>query len=592
MSIASNTQTQYSAQAVLHGAPGVHTWMTYESAADKGKTQAAIAANYQSAAEKQYGDAIGGLQSLLQSLSGDNANSTVSNTTSSLMDVYGSLGGTQDTLRGYANELGALHSTIGQISDNVNPVFAALTGIGGNLSGISSQLNGNYDAVDRILQTLGGIGDNLSPLATNGADIQDYLTSATENAQRINQFARQAADAAGGITNQVNAVNASADRITNIAEELGGLSPLLQEYGQSMFRTGGGLIDYGRGFLDQAQALMNMDASGGGLIGEYISAISAIDPNKYVAQAAADVTAAFANQMAQQNRELARSGVDAGSVRSAALAQQLGQAQATATAASKFRARQTGNAERLAAMRGAAADANMLAGTGSGIVGAGISAQNAGAGAIANAANVLAQQGALNSSAASAQANAGQLLAAQANAYTNAGQLETSAGNLQLGAAGKALDNAALRVNAANAQTGAANAQTNALQTAIANANAQANVEGRQIDVQNAWLQANNQQLQAANLQNTVYGQQINAQNSVTQAAQAQISALNGVTSAETSMVNARVNAATALANAQMQAAAYYNEQASDWGALAGAGNLMEGLFPYAQWGSGARKYF
>ena len=163
MSIASNTQTQYSQQYVQHGIPGVYSWTTYESAPDKGKTQAAIAANYQNAAENEYNNAIGGLQSLLASLSGDNANSTVSQATSSLMDVYGSLGGTQDTLRGYANELGALHSTIGQISDNVNPVFAALTGIGGNLSGISSQLNGNYDAVDRILQTLGGIGDNLSP---------------------------------------------------------------------------------------------------------------------------------------------------------------------------------------------------------------------------------------------------------------------------------------------------------------------------------------------------------------------------------------------------------------------------------------------
>ena len=394
MSIASNTQTQYSSQGVIHGTPGVHTWVTYESAPDKGKTQAAIASNYQTAAENEYNNAIGGLQSLVNSLSGDNANSVVSQATASLMDVYGSLGGTQDALRGYANELGSLHDTISQISDNVNPVFAALTGIGGNLQGISSQLGGNYDAVDRILASLGGIGDTLSPIAQNGADIQDYLTSATENAYRINQFARQAADAAGGITNQVNAVNASADRITNVAEELGGLSPLLQEYGQQMFGTGAGLIDYGQGFLDQAQALMNMDASGGGLVGEYIRSISAIDPNKYVSQAAADVTSAFANQMAQQNRELARSGVDAGSLRSAALQQQLGQAQATATAASKFRARQAGTAERLAAIRGATADANTLAGTGSGLISQGVSAQNSGVNAIAQAANVLSQQGA------------------------------------------------------------------------------------------------------------------------------------------------------------------------------------------------------
>lgn len=99
MSIASNTQTQYSQRAVVHGQPGVYSWVTYELAPDEGKTQAAISANYQTAAENQYKDAISGLQSLLQSLSDDNANSTVSNTTSSLMDVYGSLGGTQDTLQ-------------------------------------------------------------------------------------------------------------------------------------------------------------------------------------------------------------------------------------------------------------------------------------------------------------------------------------------------------------------------------------------------------------------------------------------------------------------------------------------------------------
>ena len=589
MSIASNTAVQYTKQQVSHGIPGGYGWTTEEYRADKSATQAAIAGNYQTAAENMYTDAISGLQSLVSSIGGEN--STVTKATDSLFDVYGSLGTTQDTLRGYANELGSLHSTIGQISDNVNPVFSALTGIEGNLSGISSQLGQNYGVVDSILSTLGGIGENLGPLATEGADIQDYLTSATENAYRINQYSQQAAAAAGGITNQVNDINMTAGKITTAADSLGELSPLLKEYGESMYGTGSDLINYGRGFLDQAQALMNMDGTGGGLVGEYISAISSIDPNKYVSQATADVTAMYANQLAQQNRDLARSGVDAGSARSVALRQQLGQAQATASAAAKFRARQTGNAERLAAIRGAVSDANALAGTGTSITSTGVSAQSAGANAIANAANVLAQQGSLYSSSANAQAAAGNLLAAQANAYTNAGQLESAAGNLQINAANAAVNNAGLRVSAANAQTSAANAQTSALQTAIANANAQANIEGQRIDVQNAWLSANKQQLEAAGLQNTVYGQQINAQNSVTQAAQAQISALNGITQAETSQLNARVNAATALANAQMQAGAYYNEQASDWGALAGSGSLMDGLFPYAQWGNGWRVY-
>ena len=150
MSIASNTS------AVTSWKPYQYTGFGFTnnnyggtSSVDTNRTAAAVASNYQNAAESQYGSAIGGLQSLVDSLSGSNpAYSTLQGqldgsfanldkASGSLMDVYGSLGGARDTLNGYANQLGSLHDTIGQISDNVNPVFAALTGIGTNLRGIA-----------------------------------------------------------------------------------------------------------------------------------------------------------------------------------------------------------------------------------------------------------------------------------------------------------------------------------------------------------------------------------------------------------------------------------------------------------------------
>ena len=343
MSIASDTSVVEVKKPVIYGDPNVYNWSIEKYVPDEWATAGAIAGNYQNAAENSYAAAISGLQSLLNSLGGADGSTSTSTTSvklgdvqDSLFDVYGSLGDLKTQYGGAYNEINGLIDNIGAIGQKVNPVYDRLSGINSTLDEIYGNLGGNYSILEGVRDSLSGIAGSLGPLAGEGADIQGFLDAATGNAAMMNQYAELAKQSASGITNQVNSVNNTAGQIQNVAESLTPYSANLTNMGNEMFATGGGLIDTGNGILGNAQALLNMDASGGGLIAEYINSINAIDPNRYVSMAATDVTSAYAQSRDQQNRALARSGVDAGSVRSIALDQAHRQSEATALAAAKF----------------------------------------------------------------------------------------------------------------------------------------------------------------------------------------------------------------------------------------------------------------
>lgn len=155
---------------------------------------------------------------------------------------------------------------------------------------------------------------------------------------------------AGGVDEARAAAERANARVQNAGTDLNG-----------MRQTASGLGNYanlisGQGDLlaNLSQALLGGRADIGGLAGDYLGTIDQyaelaglINPERYAAQAAADVQNSFDNVRGQQQREESRRGVSAGSGASAALRQQYERALATALAAVKTRARQSGVSDQM-----------------------------------------------------------------------------------------------------------------------------------------------------------------------------------------------------------------------------------------------------
>lgn len=318
------------------------------------------------------------------------------------------------------------------------------------------------DAFGNLQGTNAGLQAALSGILNGGLGIDDYLTNATQNYGKINQYAEEAKAAASGITNQVADVNKSAGEITNLATQLGEYAPILKEMGDTMFGEGSDLVLSGEDYITSGRSLLGLDKNAGGLAGTYAQILSLLDPSLAVTTAANDTRAAFEQTQKASQRALARQGVSAESGRSAAMMQQAGQALATALAGMKTKTRQSSVESYLSAMRGAVADAANLGSTGSSIVTQGVNAQAQGANAMKSAAGILVDQGQLHAAAANARTQAGQLLGTQANALTAAGQLTTAGGNLALGAANAKVSEANARINAASTAGNIAASEFNA----------------------------------------------------------------------------------------------------------------------------------
>lgn len=210
--------------------------------------------------------------------------------------------------------------------------------------------------------------------------------------------------AASSITNAIGNVNSTASSLTGYADILRNM----------------GLDTSGLG-----TAILNGDSSVGGLAGEYLNAIglagdAALDitPDRYVSQAASDTQKAHENALGQAERNLSRQGVSASSGAYGALQSQMATSLATALAAAKTKARQTGLSDRLTALTN-------RAGLYGNALTKGAELQQQGAQNIASAADIVTKQGDLF-------ATAGNLANAQSNAFANIGGVEVSLGNLEV----------------------------------------------------------------------------------------------------------------------------------------------------------------
>ena len=309
--------------------------------------------------------------------------------------------------------------------------------------------------------------------ATNAAQGGiDAANAAYNKAQgqisKVNQFAKQSAEAAEGISGAITNVNQTAGEVKGqaalINQSANALSPFINTLGKQggqIYQQGLDLYQQANPYLAAGRDILNLNTNAGGLTGAYLDALLAVDPERYVSMAAGDVQASGANIQGQMQREMSRMGVDAGSGKYMAQMQMFGQGLAAALAGAKTRARQVGINEKLAAMQGAMGLGQQLGTTGANMAGAGIQAQAQGAGVTAQAGNLQATQGQLQAQAGgvmaqagSLEAQAGQLAGVQANAYTAAGQQTLGAINAGLQAAGLQVQAAGqmgqVQMNAAN----------------------------------------------------------------------------------------------------------------------------------------------
>lgn len=279
-------------------------------------------------------------------------------------------------------------------------------------------------------RTAGTVGVPGAGSGTGAAKITNSTTNARGNAESAYQDALKTlmggVDAATNV-NRDHIVSSDAD-LTTARQSAAGMTPAitnmnntalaLTPYADSIFQNGDSLSRL-------AQALLSGDASVGGMAGDYLGAtrdaadaLAALSPERYVSRAASDVQASFDNAIGQQNRELARRGVNVGSGASATLAQQLKRSLATALASAKTNAWMQGENERIDAL-------TKRAGLFKDVLATGQSASQQATQDFATAAGIVQKQGDMFG-------EAGTLAGQQASAYANIGGVEVNLGNLEL----------------------------------------------------------------------------------------------------------------------------------------------------------------
>ena len=248
-------------------------------------------------------------------------------------------------------------------------------------------------AYEKAIKTLSG-----------GVDVaQEAYNNTKEHIKSADSDLATARKSAANITNSIDNVNST-------AQSLSGYADILRTLG--LDTTGIGT------------AILNNDTTSGGLASEYLNAIGLagdaalkVTPDRYVSQAAADVQSSFDNAQGQAERNLSRQGVSASSGAYGALQKQFATSLATALAAAKTKARQTGLGEQITALNNRAALMKDALTTGAAL-------QQQGASNIESAAGIVQKQ-------ADLFATAGNLSQAQANAFANIGGVEVSLGNLE-----------------------------------------------------------------------------------------------------------------------------------------------------------------
>lgn len=246
---------------------------------------------------------------------------------------------------------------------------------------------------------------------------QNGINSINSQAGSTYPYVQQAAQAYDSMGQGITGTYGAANDVRGLGQQLTPYMETFRNYGDKMFSQGDALIGQGNGVIGQGQGILGMNANMGGLGGEYVKWLQSINPNSFVSMAAADTQRAGQNAQGQMDRSLSRSGVDAGSARSAALKQQYAQSLQSALAGAKTRARMQGLQAQGAALQGATGVAGNLIGAGAQLTGQGLQAQNAAGQMQQNAVQAGTSAGNMLNAAGQLQSQGAQLQAAQGRGY-------------------------------------------------------------------------------------------------------------------------------------------------------------------------------
>jgi len=323
------------------------------------------------------------------------------------------------------------------VGDKKTPIM------GGDFGSFTSNLITDYDykpiygTVLDSNRTAGAVALNYGRLADQS--IRDMTGAAQAGINSVNSqalsaypYLDQAAQALGGMKQGITGTYGAAGNVRSSAAAITPYMDTFRGYGDSLFSQGNALLGTGNQITGQGQGILNMNAGMGGLGGEYVKWLQSINPDSFVSMAASDAQRAGQNAQGQIDRGLSRSGVDAGSSRSAALRQQYAQALSSAMAGAKTRARIQGKQMQGTALQGAVQTAGSLVGQGSQITGQGLQAQGLAGQMQGQAVQAGQTAGQLYNAAGQLQAQGAQLQGQQGAAYGNLAQTRNQSLGLTL----------------------------------------------------------------------------------------------------------------------------------------------------------------
>lgn len=219
-------------------------------------------------------------------------------------------------------------------------------------SSIKDAINAYNQKQKSILDGYRNAGNSAIDAIVSGG--QYALDSAKGLLDLSKNTTNQAINTFGNLNNLASSLQGLGESIKPSPQALNAIDNAIAGYNESLglidgnFDAINGIMANGEAMVNIANQLFGMQ-EGDNLAGQYVSALKAIDPNRYVSMAASDVQNSYSNAQGQLERAMSRQGMSA-SAQAAALQKNWGNAMAAALAGAKTKARQQGISERLAAM--------------------------------------------------------------------------------------------------------------------------------------------------------------------------------------------------------------------------------------------------
>jgi len=286
------------------------------------------------------------------------------------------------------------------------------------------------------------VGAATTAAAQNLQTVQGVVGSGTA---QVNADLNVARGAGAALTDTAGKLTGAAADVRGTADKVGAQADIFAQYAESMQRDATFARANSLPWLEQGNALLNMDANAGGMAGEWSSLYKQMSPDALAAGAATDTRKAASVAEGDLLRSMARRGISAGSGAVAAALGKMKDREEASVAAMMTSARKMGLSLQADALKSGFAMALSASGMGKAFADAAVNDTQAAAGAQNMATSALAAKGSL-------QAQAAGIVATQGNMYA-------TAGNLALGIAGAKTSNMAAGASALNAAT---NTQVNA----------------------------------------------------------------------------------------------------------------------------------